>query len=124
MNFGTLSLKVFTVKHDDTHFNCKIVISNLEEIIKVQGLEIKRVETRESGRGTPIALRVLTKHFKSINTNIDSVIEVIDNYDSHFNKKIVFLDLENGLRKEGLHVQACETRKDGQGTPIGIRIKV
>jgi hypothetical protein len=51
-------------------------------------------------------------------------MSIINYQDKHFNKKIVLEGLEESLADYGLIIGSCETRENGEGTPLVIRIKI
>jgi hypothetical protein len=123
-NIGTHYLQIRIVQHNDNHFNRKVVFVNLEEILSNKGVTVRSVETRESGRGTPIATRVLSDYSKALSFSSPVSLVVASHDDSHFNSKITLIGLEEALESQGFKVGTCETRANGPGTPMAIRAKL
>lgn len=114
-------IRVKIIPYKDSRFNSKVVLLNLEEILNERGITVRGVETRESGRGTPIATRATIEGLSLDSVQFQSTIEVIVYQDSHFTHKVIIGGLENTLEEKGCHIIAYETRQGGQGTPIAIR---
>jgi hypothetical protein len=53
-----ISTNLSVVENDDDYFTHRIVFRNLEDRLEAEGILIELCSTRESGRGTPLALRV------------------------------------------------------------------
>lgn len=109
------------VHHKDSRFNSKIVLLNLEEVLEEIGRDVLSVETREGGRGTPIATRVRIDHPRLITLQVLAAIEIDAYEDSHFDHKVIIGGLESVPEEHGLQILACETRRGGPGTTIAIR---
>lgn len=122
-NLGSHVIEVSFVPFNDGRFNCKIVFTNLEEVLKDLGYEVQRAETRQSGQGTPLATRVLSGS-RSQQFAIPVTIRIAHHQDRHFNRKVVFVDLEETLRRNRITVDVCETRENGRGTPIALRVRI
>ena len=108
----------------DSHFNSKIVFDNLENLVRDLGYTIRRVETRENGRGTPLATRATTNARGEIDFDLQVTVRLSAHKDSKFNRKIVLERLEQKLEKRGVVIEGCETREDGPGTPVAIRVRL
>lgn len=110
------------VNYNSHHFNRKIVFLSLEEILLSHGHVIRRSETRERGQGTAIAVRVSDNSMAQLDITAPVTIQIVYHRDKHFNSKIVFNGLEQFLRQHGRVIEASETRADGRGTPIAVRV--
>jgi hypothetical protein len=53
-----ISTSLSVVKNSDDYFTHRIIFRNLEENLQAKGILIELCSTRESGRGTPLALRL------------------------------------------------------------------
>lgn len=123
-DLGTHILELRTVLHNDKHFNCKLVSPDLEKVLQREGISLKGVETREFGRGSPVAIRVRTDHLPKLNLRVEVDICITNHEDAHFNAKIVFNGLEEVLGKNGVVLAACETRAAGEPSPIAVQVRL
>jgi predicted deacylase len=121
MNSISHQLRLKIVPHKDTYFNSKIVLVNLEEVLNKMGIKVRSVETREKGRGTPMAIRATIENPRFIALEFQSAIKLEVHKDTYFDHKVILGGLENALEAEGIHIVNCETRQAGQDTPIAIR---
>jgi hypothetical protein len=77
-------LEVNLITFSDSRFNCKIVFKNLVEVLQDLGYEVQRAETRQNGRGTPLAVRVLSGS-RQAQIAIPVTIRIAHHQDRHFN---------------------------------------
>lgn len=121
-DFGFVTLNCRTVPHSDGYFNAKLVFDGLEEFLKNQGQTILQVSTREHLPGTPLAIRVELKPYKTMSEAISIILRIIGHSDKYFNSKLVFKGLIGELKKRGIDVVRSETRATGRGSDLALRV--
>ena len=121
---STEMIKIRTVPYQEGFSNCKVVFVNLEEILKSPRFGVKAFDTRESGRGTPVATRILTPDFKGVHFTAPITLFLVKHQAARFNAKVVLVNLEEELNKHGIVVQEAATREKGQKSRLAIRVRV
>ncbi len=123
-NLGTRDISIRVVLFGDQHFNAKVAFPDLEQILVKNGVQVRGIETRESGRGTPFALRAVLTRPEIVAFNAAFSIGLVNHDDTHFNATLVLEGREQALQKKGFIVQECETRLNGDNTPLAIRVRL
>lgn len=124
VKLGKNNLQITVSPLNHGQFNRKIVLENLENILSADRIYLSRVETRQSGRYSPVAIRVRSNVSLTFKAEVPVDIIIVEHSDQHFNRKIVFYGLEEELEHNGLIIESCETRLYGLGTPLAVRVKV
>ena len=117
-------LKLRLATYSDTYCNRKLVFENLENILQKNGYRVNSAETRESGRGTALALRIKTKAQAGKTLEVSTNLSVVENHDGYFTHRIIFRNLEEKLETEGVVIELCSTRESGRGTPLALRLSL
>jgi hypothetical protein len=107
-SLGRHVLNIRIIPFRDSKFNRKIVFKNLEQLLNSLGYNILSSECREAGKGTPLATRV-TSSCPDLELNLPISIQIKNHKDSHFNNKIILVDLDESLKRQRIAIDACQT---------------
>ena len=123
-SLGYHSVQVKVVSCPISPCSHKIVLEDLEEQLGRRHITVRHVETREAGRDTPIALRVRLVHGSAVSFTASLNLQLIDYPGGQFNSKLVLNGLETALVARGVKIGHAETRANGRGTALALRLTV
>ena len=123
-SLGRHPVRVRTIRYVSLPFFHKIVLDDLEDRLAGVGIIIRHAETREAGRGTPIALRVRLDSGSDISLAVTLDLDLLDYSSRQFNSKLVLNGLEAALAQHGVRIGHAETRRQGRGTPLAVRLTI